>query len=227
MKYKNIEKAVFLSRISRFTAEIKIGDEKHICHVKNTGRCKELLLPGAEIFAARADSAKRSTKFDLIGVYKGDNLVNVDSQIPNQVFQEWVLQGNLFDEITFFKREQTYRNSRLDFYIETAGKRKIFAEIKGVTLEEDGTALFPDAPTQRGLKHIRELCRSMQEGYEAYLVFIIQMKGIHCFKLNDRMQQEFGDELRAAKERGLKIVAVDCIVTSDCITADNLVNVIL
>lgn len=177
MEYKNIKQAKFLLRPNRFIANIEIGGKIEICHVKNTGRCKELLIPNAPILVRESDNNNRKTKYDLISVYKGKRLVNIDSQAPNKVFHEWMLDNNLFGEITLIKPEYKYNNSRFDFYIETAAK-KIFIEVKGVTLEENGIALFPDAPTERGIRHITELCQSIRMGYEAYMVFIIQMKDV-------------------------------------------------
>lgn len=197
MKYENIAEAIFLNRPNRFVAEIEIKGRAELAHVKNTGRCKELLIRGAAIYVRADKNPNRKTKYDLISVYKGSRLVNIDSQIPNQVFREWVEKSGHFGEITLIRPEQRYRNSRFDFYME-AGGRKTFVEVKGVTLEENGVAMFPDAPTERGVKHVEELISAVTEGYRAAVVFIIQMKGIEYFVPNDKMHQAFGHALREA-----------------------------
>lgn len=224
MHYKRIKEGRFISRPNRFIAHIEIEGKEEICHVKNTGRCKELLLPGASVFVQESDNPNRKTKFDLIGVYKGDLLVNIDSQIPNKVFREWVEKSNYFSQLTFIKPEYKYKNSRFDFYLEE-GEKKILVEVKGVTLEEEGVALFPDAPTERGVKHIYELCEGIDEGYEAYLVFIIQMKGIQYFTPNIRTHPAFGEAVKYAIQQGVKILAMDCLVSSDSIIADKFIEV--
>ena len=181
MTYNNIHKGIFRSRPNRFIAEVDVGDQLQRCHVKNTGRCKELLLPGATAYLNQADNPNRTTKYDLIAICKGDSLVNIDSQAPNHVFREYLQAGRYIDSITTIKSEAKYGGSRFDFYVETKD-RKIFIEVKGVTLEKDGIAFFPDAPTQRGIKHLNELAQSIQDGYEAHVIFIIQMKGIRHFE---------------------------------------------
>ncbi|MCL1879976.1 MAG: DNA/RNA nuclease SfsA [Actinomycetia bacterium] len=170
MIYTNTVKATFLSRPNRFIAHAKIGGETAVAHVKNTGRCKELLIPGATVILQESDNPERKTKYDLIAVYKGERLINMDSQAPNKVFLEYVKSGQHIDGITLIKLEAKYGGSRFDFYVE-AGQRKIFIEVKGVTLEEDGVVLFPDAPTKRGVKHLNELAECVQEGYETQVVF--------------------------------------------------------
>lgn len=224
MKYKNIREATFISRPNRFIANIDIDGRTEICHVKNTGRCKELLVPGTKIFVQETGNQLRKTKYDLISVRKGNRLVNIDSQVPNRVFYDWMFESNYFDEIILIKPEFRYGNSRFDFYIETAS-RKLFIEVKGVTLEEGGVALFPDAPTERGLKHINELCQCMKEGYEAFIVFIIQMENVLYFTPNKRTHEAFGDALKNAEEAGLQLLALDCEVTEDSIIAKNFVDV--
>ena len=220
MKYNHIEEGIFLARPNRFIAEVSIEGKSEICHVKNTGRCKELLIPGASIYTQRNENPNRKTKLDLISVYKGDTLVNMDSQVPNKVVEDWIKEGNFLEEITFLKREQTYGNSRFDIYVEGEGK-KIFMEVKGVTLEEDHVAMFPDAPTQRGVKHIEELIKCKEEGYEAYIFFVIQMKGVTSFTPNDKTHPEFAEALKRAKLAGVRILAYDCIITRDSITIDS------
>ena len=222
MIYENVKKGIFISRPNRFIANVEIDGVTQVCHVKNTGRCKELLTEGAKVILQEWDKAERKTKFDLISVYKGDTLINMDSQAPNKVVKEWL--ESYFEGVTFIKSEAKYKNSRFDFYIE-AGERKIFAEVKGVTLEEEGIAMFPDAPTERGVKHIKELIKSVKNGYEAYILFVIQMKGIYEFVPNDETHKAFGDALREAKENGVKIVAMDCGVTPDSISVRSSVKV--
>jgi len=224
MKYNNIKEARFLSRPNRFIAYIEIDGEPEICHVKNTGRCRELLIRDAKVFVQEVIAANRKTKYDLIGVYKGDRLINIDSQIPNKVFNEWVISSKLFHNLKLIRPECKFQSSRFDFYIET-DTRKIFVEVKGVTLEENGVVLFPDAPTQRGIKHINDLCQCMNEGFEAYLVFIIQMQEVLYFTPNKATHQAFGEALIKAEKHGVKILALDCKVAADSITARNFVQV--
>lgn len=216
MKYERIEKGRFIERPNRFIAYVEIAGKKETVHVKNTGRCAELLLPGAEVFLQKSDNPERKTKWDLIGVKKGKRMVNMDSQIPNRVVEEWIRKGNLFPEATLIKPEKTYKQSRFDLYVEE-GKRKIFIEVKGVTLEMDGVVKFPDAPTERGVKHIHELCEAVQEGYEAYIVFVIQMKGVKYFTPNMVTHAAFGKALLQAQESGVHVLAYDCKVSKDSI----------
>ena len=224
MKYESILPAVFLSRPNRFIARVLINGEEQICHVKNTGRCRELLIPGCTVYVQKCDSPTRKTAFDLIAVEKGARLINMDAAAPNKVFGEWAAGGGLGFVPTLFKPEQTYGNSRFDFYLEE-GSRRIFAEIKGVTLEDDGVVRFPDAPTERGLKHLHELRRCLRDGYEAYAVFIIQMKGVKYFEPNRATHAAFADGLLAAQRSGVHILALDCRVTPDSITAADQVEV--
>ena len=224
MIYKNIKTAKFLNRPNRFIAHIEIDGREEICHVKNTGRCKELLTENATVFVQEADNPSRKTRYDLIGVVKGERMINMDSQIPNKVFREWAENSGYFGDITLLKGEKTFENSRFDFYIETE-KDKIFVEVKGVSLEEDGVVLFPDAPTERGVKHINELMSAVADGYEGYILFVIQMKEISCMMPNDITHKAFGDALRSAEKCGIKILAVDCIVTPDSIICDKNIKV--
>jgi len=219
MVYSNICKGIFRSRPNRFIAEVEINGQIERCHVKNTGRCKELLLPETAVYLNRSDNPNRTTKYDLVTVCKGETLINIDSQAPNHVFREYLQTGCHVDGATTVKPEAKYGNSRFDFYVETTD-RKIFIEVKGVTLEKDGIALFPDAPTERGLKHLNELAQCIQDGYEAQVVFIIQMKGIHCFMPNYETHTEFGKALEAAHAAGVQITSLDCIVTPDSLTID-------
>lgn len=226
MKYERIQEAVFLSRPNRFLARIRLNDREEICHVKNTGRLKELLTPGARIWIQESDNPERKTKYDLISVKKDSRIVNIDSQIPNRVAEEWLKKKELFPELSYLKPEQKFKASRFDFYLE-AGERRIFMEVKGVTLNEDGVARFPDAPTERGVKHIRELISCLEEGYEGYLLFVIQMKGVRAFQPNDRTHQAFADAVFEAKEKGVQVLAYDCLVTEDGICLDKPIPVSL
>ncbi len=228
MKYKKVTQGRFISRPNRFIAQVEIDGEIQTVHVKNTGRCRELLVPDVRVYLEISDNPARKTKYDLIAVEKqtdsGILLVNMDSQIPNAAAEEWLRNGGLFSENAVIVREKTFGKSRFDFYIED-GNRKIFLEVKGVTLEYDGVAMFPDAPTERGVKHINELVSSLESGYEAYILFVIQMKGMKCFVPHDEMHPEFGDALRNAEEKGVRIIAMDCIVTPDSMTVDEEVKV--
>ena len=214
MKYENIIKAKFISRPNRFIAEVEIDGNTEIAHVKNTGRCKELLTEGTTVYVQKSDNPARKTKYDLITVVKNGMLINMDSQAPNKVFGEWVSQGNFAADVDLIKPECKYGNSRFDFYIE-AGGRKIFAEIKGVTLEEEGIVMFPDAPTERGIKHIKELCECVKNGYEGYIFFIIQMEQCKYFTPNKATHLEFAEALKKASECGVNIKAMNCNVTKD------------
>ncbi len=185
-----------------------------------------MLTDNAKVFVQEFDNANRKTKYDLISVYKGERLINIDSQAPNKVFHEWLLKGNLFQNITMIKPECKYNNSRFDFYIE-ADNKKIFAEVKGVTLEENNVVMFPDAPTERGLKHIKELVDCVNDGYEAYVVFIVQMKDVLYFTPNNLTHKAFGDTLKMAARKGVKIIALDCEITKNSMTAQDLVDAII
>lgn len=182
-------------------------------HVKNTGRCKELLTEGARVFLEEADRAGRKTKYSLIAVYKGDMLVNMDSQAPNLMAAEALAEGKIkaIGTVDFLKREVCYGRSRFDLYYQ-AGVRKGFIEVKGVTLEKEGIALFPDAPTERGTKHLRELVKAREEGYEAAVLFVIQMKGVKEFRPNEAQDEKFAAALREASEKGVRVLAYDCTV---------------
>jgi len=219
MKYNNIIEAEFLSRPNRFIAVCLVNGREETVHVKNTGRCRELLKKGAKVILNISDNPSRKTKYDLIAVYKGDMLVNMDSQSPNQVVEEWIKRGGIIKNPSFVKAEKVYGSSRLDFYIEGSG-RKVFVEAKGVTLENNGVACFPDAPTQRGTKHLNELIKAVDEGYEAVAVFVIQMKGCGLFIPNDKTDKVFSDTLRKAAKHGVDIIAVDCMVAPDSINID-------
>ena len=226
MNYNNILEGKFISRPNRFIAHIEINGKVEICHVKNTGRCKELLTPNAIVFVEENNNPNRKTKFSLIGVIKGKRMINMDSQVTNKVVHEWILKGNLLKEVTLIKPEKKYNNSRFDFYIETEN-RKIFIEVKGVTLESEGIVKFPDAPTERGVKHVKELCDCIKDGYEAYIIFVIQMKDVLHFEPNIETHKEFAEVLKEAAKKGVNIIAVDCEVKEDSINIRDYVKVII
>lgn len=226
MKYRNITKGKFLSRPNRFIAQVELQGQVETVHVKNTGRCRELLIPGVEVILEKSDNPSRKTGYDLIAVNKKGNWINMDSQIPNKAAEEWLMKGELFPEEITVHREKTYGNSRFDLYVESTC-RKAFLEVKGVTLEEDGIARFPDAPTKRGVKHIQELIHCLEDGYEAYLLFVIQMKGIQRFEPNWKTHPQLGEALIQAREAGVKLLAYDCLVTEDSIVVENPVPILL
>lgn len=209
MKYNKIVKANFISRSNRFVAVADINGEQTVCHVKNTGRLKELLQPGVTVYLEESENPLRKTKYDLVAVEKNGAIFNIDSYAPNLAAGEFF--RSIFSEGTV-RSEVKFGNSRFDFYIENQEK-KIFAEVKGVTLIKDGVALFPDAPTERGVKHIRELIECKKEGYEAYILFVIQTEYADAFSPNDETHRQFGDALREAEQSGVKILAVNCNVT--------------
>lgn len=224
MKYENMTIGKFISRPNRFIANVEVDGKIEVCHVKNTGRCKELLIPNATVYIQRNDNPNRKTKFSLIGVLKGNKKINIDSQVTNKVVNEWISEGMLFKDVTLVKPECKYKNSRFDFYVETKSK-KIFIEVKGATLEENGIVRFPDAPTERGVKHIHELVECINEGYEAYIIFVIQMKEVLYFTPNDLTHKAFGDALREAERKGVHILAIDSEVTEDSIELREYVEV--
>ena len=228
MEYGKMVEARFLRRVNRFTAFVELNGQEEMVHVKNTGRCKELLLEGARVFLEEADKEGRKTKYSLIAVYKGDVLVNMDSQAPNQMAAEALAEGKIKEigEVEFLKREVKYENSRFDLYYQK-GNQKGFIEVKGVTLEENSVAKFPDAPTERGAKHLRELVKAKQEGYEAAVLFVIQMKGIKEFRPNEERDPAFTAALREASAAGVKILAYDCQVEVGKVWMENQIPVIL
>ena len=226
MNYERIRKAFFIERPNRFIAYVQLDGEKETVHVKNTGRCAELLVPGAPVYIQESVNPARKTKWDLIAVEKGKRMINMDSQIPNKVVQEWIEGGNLFPDVRLVRPETTYGNSRFDLYVE-AGDSRIFIEVKGVTLEEDGVCRFPDAPSDRAVKHMEELVRAKKEGYETYVFFVIQMKDVRYFTPNMDTHPAFAETLKKAAAAGVKILAYDCEVTSDSITIREPVDVVL
>ena len=227
MRYERITQGSFLERPNRFLAYAKLAGKKEVIHVKNTGRCAELLKPGAVIYVQESQNPERKTKWDLIAVEKGDRIINMDSQIPNRVVQEWIEEGNLFENVRLVKPETTYCNSRFDLYVETGDKRKIFIEVKGVTLEENGVVRFPDAPSERAVKHLEELGHAVKEGYEAYVFFVIQMKGVRYFTPNRDTHPAFCDALKRAQAAGVHVLAYDCEVSADSIEVNEEVPVVL
>ena len=223
MKYTNIVGGTFISRPNRFIAKVNIDGMEHTVHVKNTGRCKELLVPGCTVFLEKSDNPNRKTLYDLVAVVKGDRVINMDSQAPNTVFARWVKKQL---PTAFIKREHTYKDSRFDCYIETETD-KIFVEVKGVTLEENGCVRFPDAPTERGIKHIKGLVDAVENGYKAAVFFVIQMEDVISFSPNYETQPQFGRTLKDAEKAGVKILAYSCKVTPDSLEIDKPVPVIL
>ena len=223
MKYNNMVPGIFLARPNRFIAHVEIDGTMEVVHVKNTGRCRVLLPVGAEVWCEVSDNPNRKTKFDLITVRKGHRLINMDSQAPNKAAGEWLQAGGL-GKIQNLKAETFHEDSRFDFSFEKDG-RKCFLEVKGVTLENDGVCAFPDAPTERGAKHLKGLCKLAQEGYGAYVLFVIQMADVKFLHPNDVTDPNFGAALREAAANGVQVLAVDCHVTEDTMEIRNPVPV--
>lgn len=226
MKYDNIKKAIFKSRPNRFIAICEVDGKEEVCHVKNTGRCRELLKEGVTVYLEESKNPQRKTKYDLVSVDKNGELFNIDSQAPNKVVYEWLENGGLFKNISLIKPEYKYESSRFDFYVEYSGKRA-FIEVKGVTLEEDGVLLFPDAPTQRGVKHINELISSLDMGYEAYIIFVVQTKKAKYFTPNAKTHKEFCDALKKAQKSGVKILCFSCKTQPDFLEIEKSVPVMI
>ena len=218
MRYDNMVPGVFLARPNRFIAQVEIDGQVQTVHVKNTGRCKELLPAGAKVWCQKSDNANRKTQYDLIFVQKGQRVICMDSQAPNAAAKEWLLAGGL-GAISELKAEYTHGDSRFDFSFVKEGRR-CFLEVKGVTLERDGVCAFPDAPTERGTKHLRGLTKLAGEGYGAYVLFVIQMADVRRIHPNDATDPAFGTALREAKRQGVQVLAVECAVTPGqmCIT---------
>lgn len=219
MQYAAIRPAVFLARPNRFIARVELDGQEETVHVKNTGRCRELLVPGRRVWLEKGSNPGRKTAYDLIAVDKDGLLVNMDAQAPNRVFAEWAQAGNFVPGLTLLRPETVRGSSRFDFYWE-AGERRGFVEVKGCTLEEGGCCRFPDAPTQRGVKHLNELTACVADGLEAAVCFVIQMEGMKQFSPNDATHPAFGDALRSAKAAGVQVLALGCRVEPDslCIT---------
>lgn len=238
MKYAQIVRGTFLRRPNRFIAQVKIGDKEHTVHVKNTGRCQELLLPDTEVLLEYHPDAKalgRKTRYSLVAVYKDRGealpklLINMDSQAPNQAAREWLENGG-FQNVTGFKAEQvhrevTYGQSRFDLAFQAAG-HPAFMEVKGVTLEKDGIAMFPDAPTERGVKHLLELADAAKHGFRAYILFVLQMKEIRFFRPNWEMHEAFAKTLRQVSQENVKVLACDCKVEEDGFSIDQPVPIV-
>lgn len=226
MTYSNISGAVFVDRPNRFIAHVELDGHLQVCHVKNTGRCRELLVPGATVYLEPGRTPGRRTAFDLIAVDKGGVLINMDAQAPNRIFEEWAAAGGFSPEVTAVRREVRWGGSRLDFCLETP-RGPHLVEVKGVTLEEGGRARFPDAPTERGVKHIHELVRAVEEGLDATLFFVVQIENILSVSPNDETHPAFGEALRFAASRGVNLCACDCLVTPETISIRRPVPVIL
>ena len=214
MRYASIIPGRFLSRPNRFIALVETDAGIQTVHVKNTGRCRELLVPGASVYLEESANPRRKTAFDLIAVDKGGLLINMDAQAPNRVFAEWAGAGNFLPDCTALRREYVYGDSRLDFCLETPGGLHL-VEVKGVTLEEGGAARFPDAPTERGVRHIQELRRAAEAGLGATLFFVVQMEGMRSVAPNDETHPAFGEALREAAAHGVRVLAYDCAVTPE------------
>lgn len=223
MLYSNMYPATFLRRPNRFVAHVELEGKEVVCHVKNTGRCRELLVPGYRVWCQRADNLNRKTGYDLICVEKGSRLINMDSQAPNAAVGQWLRSGGL-GEIANLRPEYTHGDSRFDFAFELGGKPCLL-EVKGVTLEHDGVCAFPDAPTQRGTRHLLGLTQAARAGFEAYVLFVIQMFDVRYLRPNDETDPAFGAALRQAAESGVRILAMDCTVTPESMTLRNPVEI--
>lgn len=214
MIYENILPAIFVDRPNRFIAHVELNGRLEVCHVKNTGRCRELLIPGCRVYVQHQPSPTRKTAYDLIAVEKGERLLNMDANAPNRIFGEYVRAGRFLRGWSVIRPETTHGDSRFDFYLESPGHR-LFAEVKGVTLEDDGVMRFPDAPTERGVKHLEGLTRCVQEGYEAWAVFVIQTENVRWMEPNRRTHPAFADALRQAAQAGVHLLALDCHTEPD------------
>ncbi|MGN0099217.1 MAG: DNA/RNA nuclease SfsA [Candidatus Methanomethylophilaceae archaeon] len=220
MHYGDVIGATFVARPNRFIALVQIGDRLEKVHVRNTGRCKEILIPGTRVILVESDNPERKTRYDLIAAYKGDILINIDTMAPNKVFQEFIPVSGLFGDSPIVHPERKYGDSRFDFYIDM-GTKEAFVEVKGVTLESDGVCRFPDAPTERGLKHVFGLMDAVDDGYDAYIAFIVQMEGTEYVSPNYDTHPQFGEALKMAVDRGVKVLVFDCRVTEDSLTVDH------
>lgn len=212
MKYSNIICGEFISRPNRFCAIVNIDGTQILCHVKNTGRCKEILVPGCKVYLEESSNPNRKTKYDVVALKKGGRLINIDSFAPNVAVGEWLTGGGLFKNPSLVKSECSFKNSRFDFFVKAENK-EIFIEVKGVTLENNGVVMFPDAPTQRGVKHLKELMECVKDGYEAYIIFVVQMTDVKYFTPNGETHREFADVLRQCQKNGVNILCFDCEVT--------------
>lgn len=228
MKYSNIVEGTFVNRPNRFIANVIIDEKPEKVHVRNTGRCKEILKEGTKVYLQKSNNPNRKTKYSLISAYKGNSLINIDSQVPNEVIYTSILSNKVAEikDVDLLKREVTYGNSRFDLYYEKSNS-KGFIEIKGVTLETEGISMFPDAPTERGTKHVLEMIQSLEEGYESYIFFLIQMADVHSFKPNKIMDDKFSTALLKAKNAGVHILAYNSIVTKDQIYLNKKIKVLI
>lgn len=227
MKYREIVPAKFIERPNRFIAYVEIAGQRTKVHVKNTGRCRELLQEDAQVYLEKSDNPDRATDYDLVAVDKAGMLVNMDSNAPNKVVGEWLSAGGLCQDVSLVRPEKVFGNSRFDFYLESASGSKAFIEVKGVTLENEGVAAFPDAPSERAVKHVEELIEAKRQGYEAYLIFVVQMKGIRYMEPNRKTQPAFAEALRKARNAGVKLLAYDCIVGEGSLRLDQPLPVIV
>lgn len=228
MKYKNVVEAIFINRPNRFIANVVIDGKLEKVHVKNTGRCKEILTEGTRVYLEKANKPNRKTRYSLISAYKGDLLINIDSQVPNEVVYSSIRENKIEEliDVDILKKEVNYRGSRFDLYYEK-GDEKGFIEVKGVTLEIDGLSLFPDAPTERGTRHIREIIQSVEEGYNSYIFFLVQIPEIKFFKPHEEMDKAFSHALLEAKEKGVNILAYNSLVTKDEILLGQRIKVLI
>ena len=224
MKYNKTVIATFIERPNRFVAKVNLDGEEIYCHVKNTGRCRELLIPGVEVWLEDSENPNRKYRYSLVSVRKGERIVNMDSQAPNKAVGEWLKNGGLLKDIKLLKPESRYGSSRFDFYCEYEDK-KAFIEVKGVTLENGNVVSFPDAPTERGARHVGELIECIKDGYEAYIIFVVQMKNVLYFTPNEDHDPVFAKALRNAQHEGVNIVAVDCFVSDTEMIIEDFVEV--
>lgn len=224
MKYNKTTEATFVERPNRFVAKVNLNGEEIYCHVKNTGRCKELLVPGATVWLEDSENPARKYRYSLVTVKKGKRLVNMDSQAPNKAVGEWLSGGGLFRNIHLLKPESKYGSSRFDFYCEYEDK-KAYIEVKGVTLENDNAVSFPDAPTERGARHVKELSECIKDGFEAYIIFVVQMKDVSHFEANAVNDPVFASALKDAANKGVKILAVDCFISEKEMKIEDFVRV--
>lgn len=227
MKYTEIVTAEFIERPNRFIAYVDLMGARTKVHVKNTGRCRELLTERAKVYLEKNGKESRSTAYDLVAVEKEGRLVNMDSNAPNKVAGEWLQAGGLYEDVSLVRPEKTFGSSRFDFYVESASGKRAYIEVKGVTLEREGVAAFPDAPSERAVKHVEELAEARRKGYEAYLLFVIQMKGVYCVEPNWDTQPAFGEALRRARREGVRLLAYDCLVREDGLELDAPIPVFL
>lgn len=227
MKYNEIVEANFIERPNRFIAYVDIAGRRTKVHVKNTGRCRELLRDNATVYLEKSDNPERSTAYDLVAVNKDNRLINMDSNAPNKVVGEWLTAGGLYSDVSLVRPETAFGNSRFDFYVESSSGEKAYIEVKGVTLENDNVAAFPDAPSERALKHVEELIEAHKQGYEAYLIFVVQMNNISHVEPNWRTQPAFGRVLQKARSAGVHLLAYDCLVGRDSLAIGEEVPVIV